>query len=1150
MSSEIRVFLCYARADAANQPRKLAWLHYMRKRIVEVSKIDETEVFLDTEHLELATLWARQIDEALGSCQVMVCMVSPNFLASVHCANELGRFFARIRTAGLHPERRIIPVILESVRSELPVAKEFQFVDRTFPDAYGTGVGQRPVWALLDEVDDEDLPGTDAGRVADAVAHAVATQLNRIGDPDDAMEAIPALDRRSAAIGVRPEFVDESRIDVAHLQWAIVERATETTNELARKTRDLQTQIAETKRVQDSRRRVVRKAVAASFLAVLLVSVLAVMTIALGYRESSRLLAQAEDGGAWPSQVPYALTDESTPGDVALEMYSSLAAWNAPALEKLLDGHGRSDQQRGNPRLADLSTWGTRPGPASAPGAPGDSWLYQCIGHRRARDREPTYFNTRYPFSPSPLWPLWGQSTYRFERARDLWNGRNLDSEVATTRSELELLADKVEERRNGPGRHAAWMALVRGVVANADRVLFADMGLPEAIGPQEALLVRSLLLDPDKKLGRNLGSQYNRFVLRTEGRLPHPIPRGADGSTPETSKRVTACNGNWLEQHYPIDPSTHYRGRAIYVHADPEHQALAGALCEQVAQVDPGVGCDTNAAQDGPFDGNALFVRYDTIVRLIYERGTPSVTWVAPDALTFRAVAGDRRPIEAAVEGFPKELARLAVRTVRALAPKAAVELRERTDRHVGVEIAMGGKKSASAVGAPREEVMGNLALFLVDFVRQTSRFHTFVDERGATSSFDIDEVVLQLPSALTLHQSSEDLRIVDQGRLVELRRVGATVEARSINGLLTVDNDLPDLTLRVGDPGGGSFDDVLEVDLVLDGEARKSQRMDVRYRPNTKVSIAPPPDISGERALGQTRGEASWTATTWRIESRRTRMGRLSWRTRCDLPWLEIDDCQQTALDHCAGRYECELTVRLRPRSEGPVRTGKVLVELVDAGGSVLTDDSVLVQVAPNERPKIEVDAGSRVELELGEQRQLTVEVSDPEQTKVEWRVDGGEALAKRVGDDLEIIAQTKPLEQSIQLVATDQDGFERVHTLEIAILPAKPVLQPTLEKATLRNTDETSKLVVLGAPDETHLKVQEITGLGAIRTVSHNEFEVFRVGEEGGEARVRITYDGPPRAAEPAEVVISMPPLDDSREEPEIVDSEVDEQPPQSD
>src|SRR5438270_791911 len=100
----IEIFCCYARADQLLLKRLISYLAPLQRQVV-------ITVWADTD-IDAEAEWEKEIEKHLNIAQIILLLVSPDFMASEYCySKEMKRAIER-HEAG---EARVIPVILRPV---------------------------------------------------------------------------------------------------------------------------------------------------------------------------------------------------------------------------------------------------------------------------------------------------------------------------------------------------------------------------------------------------------------------------------------------------------------------------------------------------------------------------------------------------------------------------------------------------------------------------------------------------------------------------------------------------------------------------------------------------------------------------------------------------------------------------------------------------------------------------------------------------------------------------------------------------------------------------------------------------------------------------------------------------------------------------
>src|SRR5438309_11086755 len=104
MNSSINIFFCYAHEDEE-----------LRKGLVKHLNVLKRQGIIDIWHdrnISAGTEWEREIDKHLNTAQIILLLISPDFMDSDYCYGiEMKRAMERYEQG----KSRVIPIILSSV---------------------------------------------------------------------------------------------------------------------------------------------------------------------------------------------------------------------------------------------------------------------------------------------------------------------------------------------------------------------------------------------------------------------------------------------------------------------------------------------------------------------------------------------------------------------------------------------------------------------------------------------------------------------------------------------------------------------------------------------------------------------------------------------------------------------------------------------------------------------------------------------------------------------------------------------------------------------------------------------------------------------------------------------------------------------------
>ncbi|MCY2962839.1 MAG: toll/interleukin-1 receptor domain-containing protein [Planctomycetota bacterium] len=142
--SPYSVFTSYARRDAAGKPFS-KFIAELKDRVQRKTGRDLASVcFVDGTGIKIGDDWTATLAEGVCTAEVIVCLMSPNYLNSVWCGRELSVFRQRIQEmrktlpATTRLPAFIFPIVWEVLpgRSLPKVLASFQYSEDAFPPAY------------------------------------------------------------------------------------------------------------------------------------------------------------------------------------------------------------------------------------------------------------------------------------------------------------------------------------------------------------------------------------------------------------------------------------------------------------------------------------------------------------------------------------------------------------------------------------------------------------------------------------------------------------------------------------------------------------------------------------------------------------------------------------------------------------------------------------------------------------------------------------------------------------------------------------------------------------------------------------------------------------------------------------------------------
>jgi F-box protein 11 len=113
MSSAPKAFLSYAHADDDFLGGRIAALRDALQKAVRFRTGQPFDVFLDRDGIGLGQDWQDRLDEALAGARFLIPILSPSYLASGACRDELAKFLELERKAGR--KDLVLPILIEMV---------------------------------------------------------------------------------------------------------------------------------------------------------------------------------------------------------------------------------------------------------------------------------------------------------------------------------------------------------------------------------------------------------------------------------------------------------------------------------------------------------------------------------------------------------------------------------------------------------------------------------------------------------------------------------------------------------------------------------------------------------------------------------------------------------------------------------------------------------------------------------------------------------------------------------------------------------------------------------------------------------------------------------------------------------------------------
>ncbi|MBN4047614.1 toll/interleukin-1 receptor domain-containing protein [Acidimicrobiaceae bacterium AH-315-P05] len=100
MAKKTRLFLSYSRADDAHEGQFISAIREQVSAEFRFQTGSEIEIFQDKVGIDAGEPWQRRLDEAIDSTDLLLVFLTPSYLASTACIDELDRFLKREKFAG------------------------------------------------------------------------------------------------------------------------------------------------------------------------------------------------------------------------------------------------------------------------------------------------------------------------------------------------------------------------------------------------------------------------------------------------------------------------------------------------------------------------------------------------------------------------------------------------------------------------------------------------------------------------------------------------------------------------------------------------------------------------------------------------------------------------------------------------------------------------------------------------------------------------------------------------------------------------------------------------------------------------------------------------------------------------------------------
>jgi hypothetical protein len=178
MPNPYAIFTSYACRDVTESKERLFRRFVDTVREIVDGKVvwdPEMVCFVDRNGIKLGDVWDQTLAEAIGSSQVLVCLVSPHYLNSEWCGRELRLFLDRIEAqpAGERRVPRVFPLIWELTPGRrLPAAiSQFQFQEGELPQAYRENGLRQVVYHERFRAAFQKVVEVVSDRIRDAILH-------------------------------------------------------------------------------------------------------------------------------------------------------------------------------------------------------------------------------------------------------------------------------------------------------------------------------------------------------------------------------------------------------------------------------------------------------------------------------------------------------------------------------------------------------------------------------------------------------------------------------------------------------------------------------------------------------------------------------------------------------------------------------------------------------------------------------------------------------------------------------------------------------------------------------------------------------------------------------------------------------------------
>ncbi len=191
--STIEIFCCYARKD-------LQLLNDLKKHLMPMQHSAQIHIWADTD-IDAGEEWEKEIDNHLNTAQIILLLISPDFIASNYCYSvEMMRALERHEQG----EARVIPIILRPTDWQNTLLRKLQALP----------TGAKPVTSALNQ-DDALL---DAAK---GVRKAVVEMQKKISQENQQLPILEKREENRMGFGKKPNKMNE-RTRVAYIAVAVI----------------------------------------------------------------------------------------------------------------------------------------------------------------------------------------------------------------------------------------------------------------------------------------------------------------------------------------------------------------------------------------------------------------------------------------------------------------------------------------------------------------------------------------------------------------------------------------------------------------------------------------------------------------------------------------------------------------------------------------------------------------------------------------------------------------------------------------------------------------------------------------------------------------------------------------------------------------